>query len=135
MVLWTGDYLSSIWCTEELGNMLVREQKTKLRTAAHPHGIVIPAFIHDGENFPPDLGHIQHFEIKQCFNVRMARFSPRAEELAAALGNQAKAIAACIKNAPPWRPAWPRDTARKFFRRFHQQVESEQTTVPRFTVR
>ncbi len=113
--------------------MLGREREAKLRTVGRPHGVIIPAFIHDGEKFPPDLGYIQHFEVQKCFNVRMSRNSPRAEELDATLTAQAPAIAACIDNAPSWRKAWPNEAAADFFKQFHQRVEAVQTTVPRFT--
>jgi hypothetical protein len=131
--LWSGNFLSSVWCTEELSHMLVREKEEELRTAARPHGVVIPAFIHDGNKFPSGLGHIEYFEIQKCFNVRMARNSLRAEELEAALAVQAPAIAACIDNAPAWRESWPSTAAETFFERFHQQLQAVQTTVPRFT--
>ncbi|MGH9828512.1 MAG: toll/interleukin-1 receptor domain-containing protein, partial [Blastocatellia bacterium] len=133
IVLWTGNYLASVWCTEELSHMLARERHAKLRTVNKPHGLVIPAFIHDGERFPLDLRDIQHFEIQKCFNVRMARNSPRAEELDEALAREAPAIAACIRNAPNWRKTWPREAALAFFGQFHQQAEALQKTVPRFT--
>lgn len=131
IALWSGNYLSSVWCTEELSHMLCREREAQLRTLSRPHGVVIPAFIHDGEKFPPDLRHIQHFEVQKSFNVRMARNSPRAEELDASLTAQAPAIAACIDNAPEWRETWPKEAADQFFQRFHQGA-AVQTTVPRF---
>jgi TIR domain len=133
IALWTGNYLSSVWCTEELSHMVAREKEEKLRTAARPYGVIIPAFIHDGERFPPDLHYMQHFEIQKCFNVRMARNSARAEELDATLVAQAPAIAACIDNAPVWRRSWPREAAAKFYKSFHQKVQAVQNTVPRFT--
>jgi TIR domain len=132
IVLWTGNYLSSIWCTEELSHMLVREKEEKLRTGSRPYGVVIPAFIHDGDRFPLELNYIQRFEIQKCFNVRMARNSPRAEELDAALSAQAPAIAASIVNAPRWRKSWPSAAAATFYKRFHQKLQSVQNTVPRF---
>jgi hypothetical protein len=133
--LWTGNYLSSVWCTEELGHMVVREEEERLRTSARPYGVIIPAFIHDGERFPPELSYMQRFEIQKCFNVRMARNSPRAEELDASLVAQAPSITACIRHAPAWRASWPRLAAASFYEKFHQKVGSEQRTVPRFTGR
>ena len=133
--LWTRNYLSSVWCTEELSHMLGREADENLRTVAKPYGLVVPAFIHDGEKFPKDLGHIQYFEIQKTFNVRMARNSGLAEELDAELTKQAPAIAACIDHAPKWRKAWPEKAAKQFFKKFHQQLEAVQKTVPRFTGR
>ncbi|MGJ4928877.1 TIR domain-containing protein [Bradyrhizobium sp. HKCCYLS2038] len=133
IALWTGNYLSSVWCSAELSHMVAREQEAQLRTAQHPHGVVIPAFIHDGHRFPAELGYMQRFEIQQCFNVRMAPKSPRAEELDAALAAQAPAIAACIEHAPAFRATWPQTAAEQMYARFHQSVEAVQTTVPRFT--
>ena len=115
--------------------MLGREADEELRTLARPHGVIVPAFIHDGERFPAELQHITRFEIQTTFNVRMARNSPRAEELDAALTAQAPAIATCIDNAPSWRAAWPKQAAEKFFKLFYQKVEARQSTVPRFTTR
>jgi hypothetical protein len=133
IALWTGNYLTSVWCAEELSHMLARESASGLRTAANPHGVVIPVFIHDGEKFPANLRHIQHFEIQKCFNVRMARNSPRAEELDAILAAEAPAIAASINLAPTWKKTWPNEAAAEFFKQFHQQAVVVQTTVPRFT--
>lgn len=133
IALWTGNYLASAWCAEELAHMLAREEKCKLRTVERPHGIVVPAFIHDGDKFPQELSHIQYFEIKSSFNVRMAKDSRRAEDLDSALNEQAPAITACIQNAPEWQQEWPKEAATKFFDRFYQRVEAQQSTLPRFS--
>lgn len=133
IALWTGNYFASVWCTEEFSQMLGRETEAKLRTVNKPHGLVIPAFIHDGDSFPEKLKHIKPFQIQSCFNPRMARNSQRAEELDAALAAQAPAIATSIQNAPPWRKKWAAKAGENFYRRFHRHAKSEQTRVPRFT--
>lgn len=135
IALWTGNYLASVWCTEELSQMLVREKEAKLRTAAKPNGLIFPAFIHDGDSFPPDLAYIQPFEIQSSFNPRMAKNSQRAEELDAALAAQAPAIATSIQSAPSWRKEWPTNSAAAFYKRFYRHAKSLQTSVPRFTRR
>jgi hypothetical protein len=135
IALWTGNYLASVWCTEEFTQMLGRETEAKLRTAKNPHGLVIPAFIHDGDSFPSSLKHIQPFEIQATFNPRMARTSLRAEQLDAALAQQAPAIAACVKSAPAWRKNWTAKAGAAFYKRFHQHAEAVQKSVPRFTRR
>jgi hypothetical protein len=132
--LWTRNYLSSVWCTEELTHMLGRESDERLRTLARPYGVIVPAFIHDGECFPAKLRHIQYFEIQKTFNLRMARTSARAEELDAALTAHAPAIAACIDQAPAWRKAWPKKAAARLFKQLHQSSDGQQT-MPRFTPR
>lgn len=135
IALWTGNYLASVWCTEELSQMLSREDAAKLRTVAKPHGLIIPAFIHDGDSFPADLRHIQPFEIQSCFNPRMARNSHRAEQLDAALAAQAPGIASSIRSAPSWRRKWQTNAAAAFYERFHRHAQQAQTSVPRFTRR
>ncbi len=130
--LWSGNYLTSPWCTLELSLMLERERRSGLRTQAAPNGLVVPAFIHDGKTFPAELSHIQHFEIQQTFNVRMARNSPRAEELDAELARQAPAIAECIDRAPPWDPGWTNRASQAFFDQL-SRPPAEQTAIPRFT--
>lgn len=131
--LFTGNYFASVWCTEEFGQMVTREQQAKLRTPDKPRGLIIPAFIHDGDSFPPKLKHIQPFQIQSCFNPRMARNSQRAEELDAALAAQAPAIASSIQAAPAWRKKWPAEGAAAFHERYFRHAKSEQTSVPRFT--
>jgi hypothetical protein len=132
IALWSGNYLSSRWCVEELSHMLGREKAAGLRSVEREHGVIVPAFIHDGQKFPKALQHIQYFEIQKWFNLRMARDSARAEELDAVMAEQAPAIARCIEHAPPWRKQWPTQAARRFFKQLHQE-EGIQTTVPRFT--
>lgn len=132
IALWTANYFTSVWCTEEFGQMLHREEISKLRTPPRPNGLIIPAFIHDGNSFPAKLRYIQAFEIQACFNPRMAQNSPRAEALDAALAAQAPAIAASIENAPPWRKAWGARAATGFQKTFRRQAKTQQK-VPRFT--
>src|SRR5262245_23433482 len=57
IALWTGNYFTSAWCTEEFSQMLAREKEAELRTATRPHGLIVPAFIHDGDAFPAELQH------------------------------------------------------------------------------
>jgi hypothetical protein len=132
MVLWSGNYLTSKWCATELSQMLARERETGARTQHRPHGLILPAFIHDGDKFPLDLNHIQRFEIQKSFNVRMARNSPRAEELDTVLGHQARAIASAIDHAPEWKTDWATNAAQEFINKFYQANEPVQGTVPRF---
>lgn len=132
IVLWSGNYLASDWCAMEFSLMLARERAAGLRTIQRPGGLIVPAFIHDGDKFPSRLRHIQCFEIQPMFNTRMARYSPRAEELDAALAANAPAIAAAIRSAPSWRANWPSEAAETFFRQFHERQRPFQRQVPRF---
>lgn len=133
IALWTGNYFTSVWCTEEFTHMLAREQEAKLRTVQKPNGLIIPAFIHDGADFPAELQHIKPFEIQTSFNPRMARNSVRAEQLDAVLAQQAPAIAASINAAPQWKKKWGVNAAAAFYAQFHRHAQSLQSSVPRFT--
>lgn len=135
VVLWTGNYFSSKWCTQELCQMLARERETKRRKPKNPRGLVIPAVIHGKDRFPSELSDVQYFEMEKCFNVRMAKDSRRAEELDEILSNEAPAIAKAISNAPAWRSAWPLSSAKKLYRLLFQEGEVAQKTLPRFTAR
>jgi TIR domain len=114
VALWAKDYFASTWCTEEMVLMLARESECGLRSARNPRGLVVPAVIHDGADFPRSLSMIQRFEIQDCFNVRMARDSARAEQLDAILSNEAAALSRAINAAPPWREEWPVAAATQF---------------------
>ena len=132
LALWTRNYMSSVWCTNEFTHMVDRTVKAGLATVANPYGLVVPAFIHDGESFPPSLAHIQNFQIQKCFNVRMAPTGPLAEELDSHLTEQAPSIARCIDCAPPWDAAWTGMAASALFNALHRPVAS-QNVLPKFT--
>jgi hypothetical protein len=132
IALWAKNYFASVWCTEEIVLMLSREQEYGFRTDQNPRGLIIPAVIHDGQEFPTSLSDIQKFEIQHLFNVRMAKRSPRAEELDAVLTAQAPAMAEAIEAAPPWRQEWPSAAAAAFRERLRTAAPS-QNRPPRFT--
>jgi hypothetical protein len=131
--LWSGAYLSSDWCAIELSQMVERQRAAGLGTLAQPYGLVVPAFIHDGEKFPQELADIQYFEIQRCFTTRMARNSPLAEELEITIKAEAPHIAHCIEVAPPWSPAWVASAAGQLYQRLRQPAPPRQAEVPRFT--
>jgi hypothetical protein len=131
--LWSGNYCNSVWCMQELSHMLDRQKQAGLATAAKPHGLVIPAVIHDGDALPPELGYQQGFVIRDWFNTRMAATGDTAEKLAAKLKAEAPAIAKCVSVAPPWRAQWPHKAAAQFFKKFHRQLAPRQTRLPKFT--
>lgn len=135
VILWSGNYLHSEWCTLELSHMLARERETGRRTVDNPKGLCIPAVVHDGEVLRATLPDIQHFDIKDYFNVRMARESKRAEELDFILTQEAPAIANAILSAPPWRAKWPMKAAIDFYKTLFREEEPTQKRPPRFTDR
>ena len=114
VALFTKSYFASRWCTTELSIMLSREKETARRTLKNPHGLVVPAILHDGKDFPQSVKHIQPIEIQNCFNVRMSQDSPRVEELDQIMGREASAIAKAIKYAPKWKSAWQKSGSSSF---------------------
>jgi hypothetical protein len=125
--------LSSAWCAAELSHMLGREAGEGLRKGDRPHGVIVPAFIHDGDTFPRALSHITYFELQKTYIAHMPRDGRLAAKLEAALAAEAPAIAKCIEGAPPCREAWPTDAAAEFFDLFYQKTAPRQTTTPRLT--
>jgi hypothetical protein len=130
--LFTKTYFSSKWCTCELSLILSRESSLGYRAGTNSVGLIVPATIHDGDDFPYHLSHIQRLGIQQCFNVRMARESPRAEELDDILARNASSFAAAIHHAPPWQDKWPEEAAQEFYDLLFQE-EPQQDSVPRLT--
>jgi hypothetical protein len=129
LALYTKTYFHSEWCTRELSAMLEREEQVGGRTATKPDGLIVPLILHDCEPLPAKVKNIQAQPIRECFNVRMRKDSPRAELLADEIGRIAKPIARAIGEAPQWRSAWRTATAQAF-----QQGAGKprQKTVPRF---
>lgn len=132
MPLWSGSYLSSDWCSIELGGMLDRQRETGCCCHDHPHCLVIPAVIHNAP-FPGELAGIQKFDIIGGYNVRMAYDSPGAQMLETVIRGRAAGIARCIENAPPWNAEWSRTAAETFKKRLSAVPVQRVVSVPRFT--
>ena len=135
IALWTRTYFNSVWCTEEMSHMLARERVNGSRTPANNFGLTIPVVLHDGDEFPADLNHIQRLEFQRVYNTRMRRDSPLAEELSDLLGRSAPGIASAIRKAPRWRSSWPKEEAKQFFDRYYNSGSPSQRSLPRFNPR
>ncbi len=81
VALWTPMYFNSKWCTSELAHMYAREQQCGFRTVKRPQGLIVPALLQDGENFPSQARAIQMKDLQGCANVWLAPDSPQKEEL------------------------------------------------------
>src|SRR5262249_17868040 len=53
VALWTPLYFTSKWCTSELAHMHAREERCGFRHRGRPGGLIVPATLHDGDDFPP----------------------------------------------------------------------------------
>jgi hypothetical protein len=131
IALWSGTYLNSVWCTQELCLMLAREQEVGCRTPQNKYGLVVPVIVHDGDRIPQELGLVQRLDIKTCYNTRMRRDGPKAEELSDKIEEHAKGLADAIVNAPQWRKNWSQQAAQQLFNTYYA-FEASQRTVPRF---
>jgi hypothetical protein len=132
--LWTKAFLNSVWCTCEVGHMLERETKNGLRTFENPGGLIFPIVIHDGETMPVQLKTIQRIEIQDCYNVRMALDSPKAEILDDRLKPLGKEIADAITNAPSWQQDWQIDAVNSFVQQLLNNNDPNQNQLPKFTI-
>lgn len=131
LALWSGAYLNSVWCAEELTTMMVREQKYDCRTPQNQYGLIIPVVVHDGDEIPEPLGVAQAMDIKTCYNTRMRRDGAKAEELSDKIVEHARGIAIAITKAPKWQEDWPIQAAQQLFNKYYK-AEASQRRVPRF---
>jgi hypothetical protein len=132
IALWTGNYMASRWCSKELCLMLAREREARCRTLLNKYGLVIPVIVHDGEHIANVLGNVQKLNIIPCFNTRMRKDSPKAEELFDKLRDHAEGIANAIRNAPPWQAEWRTQSVEDLMNTYHQAAPA-QTAPPRFS--
>jgi TIR domain len=129
VALWSKTFFNSIWCTKEMSHMLGRQGA---RAAGLKYGLVIPAIIHDGDDFPKTLEFIQSMDVKHCYNTRMRKDSEKAEALSDLIDKHADGIAHAIAQAPPWNAAWPQQAAEAFFDEFYKAQAPVQSTPPQF---
>lgn len=111
--------------------MLARERNTGFRLDADTFGLIVPVVVHDGQDFPDALDHIERVEIQRFYNTRMRRDSELAEQLSEVLGVHAPGFASAIENAPAWQPDWPSEAAKGFFDAFYRSIDPFQDRVPR----
>lgn len=104
--LFSKQYFSSEWCRHELAHMLARENKCGFATRECPEGLIIPAKIHDGKDFPFIIKNIQCLSLEHCSNVRVAKGSPREEELSCLIEKWMPDIVSAIERAPEYDKSW-----------------------------
>lgn len=133
IALWSGGYLSSEWCRQELALMLDRESKTGARTVRNKYGLVIPVVVQDGESIPQKLS-AQQLIVKGYYNEHLVPNGEKAEKLGDLLTEHAGGIAAAIRAAPKWRAEWPRKAGVRLLGAFNRQ-ERSQRSLPRYSRR
>jgi hypothetical protein len=108
--LWSRQYFTSNWCLAELAHMRAREKSCGFDTPEQPGLLTVPIVLHDGEDFPESIRHIQTRDFRDFANVRIAKGSPREEELADAVKQWVPDVKAAVTRAPAFNPEW-RDLA------------------------
>nr|VFJ65534.1 MAG: TIR domain-containing protein [Candidatus Kentron sp. FW] len=129
--LWTRNYFASKWCITELAHVLAREKACSFRTSERPQGLIVPAILHDGDRFPHEIKHINHVNLCEYVNIRMASKSQTAEELDRRIRDWMPGVAKAIECAPPYDPAWDTLAADDFIQKYHEGAPT-QTSIPRF---
>ncbi len=104
--LLSRQYFSSPWCQLEFAHMLAREAKCNLRTPQCPRGLIIPAHIHDGQDFPRFALAIQAAQLQPYTNVRLSEGSLTEERLSDEIRKWVPDIAQAISSAPAFDATW-----------------------------
>jgi hypothetical protein len=128
--LWSRNYFSSKWCTQELARMRAREDRYGFRSLTNPLGLIIPAIVHDGSTFPQVVGDINHINISSCANVRMDPNGATAEKLSQTIKDWVPSISHAIESAPEYDSEWVRIDADAFVQQY-SATAPKQMTVPR----
>jgi hypothetical protein len=126
--LWSKQYFSSPWCLAELAHMRAREKACGFGSAERPECLIVPVVLHDGEDFPPAVRHIQTRDFKEVSNVRMARGSATEEKLADIVRQWVPDVKSAVARALTFDPEWRQIAAHELIETFRQSVA--QRTVP-----
>jgi hypothetical protein len=128
--LLSRQYFSSPWCQLEFGHMLAREERCGFRTAQNPRGLIVPAYIHDGDSFPPRAREIQAAHLQPYTNVRLSKESPTEERLSEEIRRWVPHIAAAVRTAPQCDELWMNIAVQEFVQQF-ATVEPVQMMPPK----
>lgn len=120
--LFSRQYFSSPWCQRELGLMFARESRCNLRTSEWPHGLIVPAHIHDGQDFPQRVKGIQGAQLQPYTNVRLARGSQTEELLSDEIRKWVPDIANTVRRAPEYDPSWATLAVQSFMDEFASPI-------------
>jgi hypothetical protein len=86
--------------------MYAREQQCGFRTVKNPQGLIVPALLQDGENFPCKARAIQMKDIQRYANPWLAPDGLKKEEFSQQIREWAPQIVQAIKHAPTFDPMW-----------------------------
>jgi hypothetical protein len=121
--------LASPWCMRELQHVLSREQACGFRTAQNPAGLIVPASIHDGKDFPHRVKQIQAAQLQEYTSVRLSKGSIKGERLDDEIRTWVHDVARAIQSAPVWDPCWTEQAVTAFLEQF-DAIAPAQTSPP-----
>lgn len=127
--LWTPLYFSSAWCQSELAHMYARERQCGLRSRGRRGSLIIPATLHDGEDFPTRAKKRQMVDLSAYASPWAVRDGPTTEALAQRIAAWVPTVAHAIQRAPAFDPTW-QDLAFEDFMALFTRTNLEQTNLP-----
>jgi hypothetical protein len=129
--LWSKTYFSSPWCLAECSLMFKREQTLGYRVNTN-EVLVLPASIHDGDDFPEYARQIQYIRLNDYANVRLNRNGQTAESMVDLIKSWTPRVARAVKRAPnPCKPEWVDLSIREMVALF-EAAPATQDRVPAF---
>lgn len=131
IALWCGPFRSSVWCAREVAEMKAREEALNLRTPQNQSGVIAVCKIHNGP--PEGFGDVQQSDLIEHFDPYMGDTGDQASAFYRQVTGDALGFARMIREAPPFDPAWPTQSAQAFYEAFHRTERPSQTTKPSFT--
>jgi hypothetical protein len=125
VALFSRQYFASPWCLRELQHVLLRERSCGFRTAQNPAGLIVPAYIHDGEDFPHQVRHIQAAQLQPYTNVRLSKGSVTEERLSDEIRTWVPNVAHAIRSAPVCDPGWTEQAVTAFLEQFDTAAQAQ----------
>ncbi len=127
--LWCKPYFASEWCLTELSLMCAREGEYDFNTQGNPQRLIIPASIHDGDDFPVNAQEIQQAQLQEHSNVWVAEGSKTKEELSEIIRDWMPDIVKAISVAPDYNDNFATIAYDQFMETF-RAINVDQLTVP-----
>ncbi len=127
--LWCRPYFDSNWCKAELSMMYARELKYNFNTQGNSQRLIIPATLHDGDEFPEEAKLIQQKPLQDYSQVWLADGSKKKEDLSTNICNWMSDVGKAIKAAPEYSADLAKITYKEFIELF-RLTHREQTTLP-----
>jgi len=100
--LWCKPYFASVWCLTELSLMCAREGGHGFNTQGNPQRLIVPASIHDGDDFPENAKEIQQAQLQKHSHVWVAEGSKTKEELSRIIQGWMPDVVTAIGVAPDY---------------------------------